>query len=188
MAEVALLNKGWRPISQGILAHTAMQEKVAGGLVEMRKGGLSWLQIALYLGKATGADSIFIIRSVETHPDAQPVLQCIDNDQRAILSFTVSVDAALIRTDTGSVEWGGSLSLRSGNFLSQPTTVDRTEESGCRYRSADPAIREYFCVHSPSLFGGGSECKRPVKLSPFIERAVTGLVSKLTSLARVPRS
>ncbi|MCS6912898.1 MAG: hypothetical protein RMK29_05190 [Myxococcales bacterium] len=183
VAELALIERGWWPISQAVLARAAQQERMAGGLKELRSAGMSWLQLGLLLGRAVGAESLFVIRAIEARTDTRPVLQCPDDGNRAILAYTVSVDAALVRVETGLVDWAGVLEIGSGNFLTQPAIVDRTDGHPCRMRSADPAILDYFCVLDRSS-NPEARCTRPARLSLFIERAVSSLVAKMTQLSK----
>lgn len=184
VAEMALLNKGWRPISQAVLARVAQQEHAS--VRELRQGGLSWLQIALHLGRASGADTLLVIRAVDTKADPNPTLPCPDSDVRGVVSYTVTVDAALIRAETGAVDWAGNIEVTSGNLIAQPITIDRTEEVSCRMRASDPALPNFYCLR-PGQSYGGEPCKRPAKLSPFIERAIVDLVTKVTLLAKGQR-
>jgi hypothetical protein len=118
--EAALLEGGWRPISQAVLAKAAADAQVQQSLRELRRTGQqSLLEQAMILGKAVQADHVLILRALTTGVGStlvgafRPSKACT---WRGIAPFTLESDLALLNKD-GEVIWTGRTKSQATDLL-----------------------------------------------------------------------
>ncbi len=177
-AERALLDSGWQPMTQAVLARAGQDQELQGGIATLRRDGqLSPLQVALLLARHSGTDLLMLIRLVklaERERIGQPHL-C----GPGVVVFEAATDVVIVSSQTGDVLWSGRSLVDSRDLLRGPTSFGQTE---CGVPSlTNQTEPDVFCV-PPYDADQPSACV-PREGSRLVERAVELVVRRLSELA-----
>ncbi|UJR83530.1 Hypothetical protein I5071_55980 [Sandaracinus amylolyticus] len=166
-AERALLDGGWTPVTQAVLARAGRDEVLQGGIATLRRDGqLSPLQVALLLARHAGADLVMLIRLVRLDLD-RLVVSCGPHDYHQHYSYVGSTDVVVVAGATGDVVWSGRAQARSLDVLERGTS--------------DACSGGIYEV-SPEVFCHRGRCP-PRQASRLVERAIALAVGRLSELA-----
>lgn len=147
-AEAALLNAGWRPVSQAILARAATDASVRASLEALQgQAATSLLQRAMIIGHACSAESVFLIRAVSMRADPSPLRPTgvAGGGYLSTSGYQATVDAVIVRTEDGEVLWAGEATARSTDLLGSPflhSGINNLERSDF---SSRPQFQDTLC-------------------------------------------
>lgn len=179
-AERALLDGGWAPVTQAVLARAGQDRELQGGIATLRRDGhLSALQVALLLARRADADLVLLIRLVRLEPDDR-LFTCTGGAH--IQTFAGTTDVVLIAAASGEVIWSGRARVESLDALRDPAIFDGTSYGGGSPQDCNDGRLQ----QSPEVlcFASRSEACTPREATRLVELAVELVANRVTELAR----
>jgi hypothetical protein len=182
-AERLLLDWGWRPISQSLLARAAYHEDVEEGIKGLLRSGLSMAQAALLLARSLNIESILLLRAIEVRPVVSLMCRHGSGETQTFLAFDGAVDAALVGPSTGEVLWTGTTRVSWEDHLRTNISGTVLDDGQYFFENCPRELNQVGC-RSPT----GSRCATAADhrdvVRMVIERAATELLGRFQAAAQ----
>lgn len=143
VAERAMLNRNWNPISQAALGRAARERNVAGSVRKMHESELlSPLEAAITLAPALDADAVFAFRAIEVEAvrvdPFEPGFVCNER-----VTYRARLEGTLVRGADGAILWVGEATVRTTDFLAHPALL--RVDTGFDCVDVSPDVRNVTC-------------------------------------------